>query len=147
MFKIIGIGNQLMCDNGIALKVLYEMKEEILKLSDDIKIIFGGTDYMYCLDQIKMGDIVIVIDSSTFGNVPGSITMSLLENRDIKQQMPFLDLISPYQNKMKIYAILIEVKNIEYHNGLSDELSKKFITICLDVFHFIKKIIEVNEDG
>jgi len=150
MIKIIGIGNQLMCDDGIAISVLNEIKDEIYQLSEDIEIIYGETDYMYCLDHIQRKDIIIIMDSSCLGTTPGTIKFVTMDDLPTKHfysqhQLSLLDLITTYHTDIKINTILIEVHEIKYQYGLSTELSKIFFDVCIDVFHLIKKIIEENE--
>lgn len=147
MFKIIGIGNQLMCDDGIASKVLNEIKDELYELSQDMEIICGETDFMYCLDKLHKDDIVIVVDSSNLGEIPGTVKRVDIDTMDktpksSQHQKSLLDLIPIYHEGIKVYAILIEVFEVKYQYGLSEEMSKVFFRVCFDVFRQIKKIIK-----
>ncbi len=137
-----------MCDDGIGLVVLQEIKK---RLPNQIETIIGETDYMYCLDRIKSNDILIVIDSSNLGIEPGSLSFYTLDEIVKKQsfssqhQVSLLDLFKINQFKNKVYVILIEVSEIKYHNGLSKVLSEKFSSICEGVFHMVKQILKEND--
>jgi len=57
MIKIIGIGNSLMGDDGIALKVIDYIQEEINQLKLGIKCIKAETDFNYALNNIGIRSI------------------------------------------------------------------------------------------
>ena len=85
MIKIIAIGNRLMGDDGIALKVLENIDKDIKKLKEDekvnqeIEVIIGETDFMYSLDKIDDYDFVIILDSTALGVEPGRVTVLSLK--------------------------------------------------------------------
>ena len=56
MIKVFGIGNILLCDDGIGVRVAENLKEEIEALGDDIEVIIGKTDVLYCINKIEEDD-------------------------------------------------------------------------------------------
>ena len=64
MIKVFGIGNILLGDDGIGVRVVEKIKEEIKNISEDIDVIIGETDYLYCLNQIDEDDTIVIIDST-----------------------------------------------------------------------------------
>ena len=52
MIKVFGIGNILLGDDGIGVKVVEKLNESIKSIGRDIEVIIGETDYLYCLNEI-----------------------------------------------------------------------------------------------
>ena len=82
MIKVFGIGNILLCDDGIRVRVAENLKEEIEALGDDIEVIIGKTDALYCINKIEEDDEVIIIDSTYFMTRPGAVTVKSLDKCD-----------------------------------------------------------------
>ena len=59
MIKIFGLGNILLCDDGIGVRVLESLREKLNQLGKDIELIIGETDYKYCIEQVKDDDFII----------------------------------------------------------------------------------------
>lgn len=149
MIKIIGIGNKLMCDDGIASYVLEEIKTDILTINASAEIIIGETDYMYCIETIKDEDLVIIIDSILQGYRPGRVvriphSIEATKANCSSHQISLPDLIYQYNQRVKIYMIGIEVHTIDYSYELSDYLKRQFKQICKEVYENINKIIKEN---
>jgi hydrogenase maturation protease len=68
--KAIAIGNPLMGDDGIALKVAEQLSDSLEKLG--VEVIIGETDIDYCISRIDENDKLIVIDGSCRGEALGS---------------------------------------------------------------------------
>ena len=69
MMKIFGVGNILLCDDGIGVKVAEELKE-VIERDYNAKVIIGECDYLYCLENIRRDDFVVIIDIAYFGKEP-----------------------------------------------------------------------------
>ncbi len=121
MFKIIGLGTS----DAISVKILDRIKDDIQKISDKIKIICE-------VEEIKKEDKIIIIDCSSLGYHPNTVTMYKLNTENS-------DLYAFDDKKYDIYVILVEIAEDDLEN-------KQFLDLCIDVFHLIKKIIEENED-
>lgn len=147
MIKIFGIGNILLCDDAIGVKVAKYLQENSHRLYENTKVFIGETDYMYCLDQIEKGDKVIILDSTYFNIPPGMVTKIPLEKCDefitegvTSHDMNLLKTLRREYREIKGYLIGIEVESIDYGLELSDKLSEKFENICEFILKLIKEI-------
>jgi len=146
MIKLIAVGNRFMKDDGIAIKVTEQIKEQ---LTDHVlEIIIGETDSQNCLYLLNDNDFVIILDAMCKGTEPGSICIFSL--KDVMSQ-PFgfcmqhdtnlLELMKLYNKSYKGYLIGIEIADI----GLGDELSPVLMEIlpqiCSNIIITIKNII------
>lgn len=68
---ILGVGNELLSDEGVGVHVVRELQKR--DCFPDIEIIEGGTDGFGLLNIITDTDYLIVIDSLRGGEKPGSI--------------------------------------------------------------------------
>ncbi len=68
---ILGVGNILLSDEGIGVRVVEAMKET--KLPDGVELLDGGTGAYDLLDIIADREKVIIIDAVKGGSEPGSI--------------------------------------------------------------------------
>jgi hydrogenase maturation protease len=68
---VLGVGNELLSDEGVGVHIAKELQEA--ELPPDIEIIEGGTDGFGLLNIISDTDYLIVIDSLKGGSEPGSI--------------------------------------------------------------------------
>jgi hydrogenase maturation protease len=68
---VIGVGNEIMSDEGIGVHVIRELHK--LNLPPGVELIEGGTDGFGLINVIFEADRLIVIDSLKGGNKPGTI--------------------------------------------------------------------------
>lgn len=148
MIKVFGVGNILLGDYGIGVRVLENLKERIESLGDDVDIIIGPTDMLYCVNKIKDNDEVIIVDSTCFMTRPGLVIVKYLSecdefiNYDYSLYKESLVSILRKENRdVKGYFIGIEISNVDYSEGLSKLLKKKFKDICDRVYNEIEEII------
>lgn len=150
MIKVIGIGNILSCDDGIGVRVAKELKKRFTGV-EEIEVIIGETDYMYCLDNINDDDFVIIIDSTYFMIRPGIITTLNFEdcdkiifrnygNNKSAHDESLLRILRNEKRNIKGCLIGIEVDKIEFSLELSKRISKKFALICDNVYNEILKV-------
>ena len=150
MIKVIGIGNILSCDDGIGVRVAKELKKRFTEV-EEIEVIIGETDYMYCLDNINDDDFVIIIDSTYFMIRPGIITSLNFEdcdkiifrncgNNKSAHDESLLRILRNERRNIKGCLIGIEVDKIEFSLELSKRISKKFDLICDNVYYEILKL-------
>lgn len=159
MIKIIAIGNRLMGDDGIALKVLENIDKDIKKLKEDgkvnqeIEVIIGETDFMYSLDKIDDYDFVIILDSTALGVEPGRVTvLSLKEykkylNYESQHGINLVDMLTSYRKNVDGIIIGIEAYSIDFNFDISDTLKVLFSDICKDVFKEIIKSLNDFKTG
>lgn len=148
MVKVFGIGNILLCDDGIGVRVAENLKEEIEALGDDIKVIIGETDTLYCISKIEDDDKVIIIDSTYFMTRPGVVTVKSLDECDnfinydySPHEESLISLLRKEKRDVKGYLIGIEISHIDYSEELSKILNKKFKDICSRVYNEIVEIV------
>jgi hydrogenase maturation protease len=75
---VLGVGNELMSDEGIGIHVIRELQK--LNLPPNIEVIEGGTDGFGLLNIITDSDRLIVIDALKGGNTPGTIYQFNIED-------------------------------------------------------------------
>ncbi|QAA34463.1 hydrogenase maturation protease [Clostridium manihotivorum] len=144
-FKLIAIGNILMGDDGVALKIV-DCIEERLKLSSfDLTCVKAETDFDFALDHIEDGDYVFILDSTSLGEYYGQIT--LLSLQDAKRYCDNVELIHNFSlisliNKADVNVngtiIGIKIAKVSFDLELSEELKKKFNAICNEVYSIIE---------
>ncbi|MCC5911744.1 MAG: hydrogenase maturation protease [Clostridiaceae bacterium] len=144
--KCIAIGNQIMGDDGIAIRVVEELSPQLKHAG--IEVILGETDIDYALSEIKDGDFLFVIDATYFNVKPSTVTFTPL-NKSIGQypqvysqhQPNLVDLLKTYGKIVEGFIIGIEVEEIDFGLELSDTLKTRFLHICEEVYRFIYETI------
>lgn len=71
MIKLISVGNPFMKDDGIAVKVIEEIREKLTGIKLDI--IVAETDYQNGFYLLNEGDFVIILDAMYTGTEPGNV--------------------------------------------------------------------------
>lgn len=144
MIKIIAIGNLLMGDDGIALKVVDLIKEKVSNNNLDIECIKAETDFDYALDNIKDGDYIYILDSTLLGLEYGQISKIPIEESEMfsfnelsVHSVNLLTLIKHYNLNVSGYIIGIEVADVSFSLNISNELKIRFERICSEVFENI----------
>ena len=147
MMKIFGIGNILLGDDGVGVRVVEKIKEEIKNISEDIDVIIGETDYLYCLSQINQDDTIVIIDSTYLDITPGYVSYFDLKgcNKFIKyfnsqHESNLVKSILIENLNIKGYLIGIEIDKVDFSLELSEVLNCKFNNICLEVLKYIREI-------
>ena len=147
MMKIFGIGNILLGDDGVGVRVVEKIKEEIKNISEDIDVIIGETDYLYCLNQIEEDDTIVIIDSTYLDINPGYVSYFDLKgcNKFIKyfnsqHESNLVKSILIENLNVKGYLIGIEIGEVDFSLELSKTIKDNFYNICLDVLKYIKEI-------
>lgn len=155
MIKIIAIGNLLMGDDSIGLKIMDAIEEKIEDLNLEIKCIKAETDVNYALDNIEDGDFIFILDSTLLGLECGQITKLSLDE-EIRCQKNFLSihnmslisLINHFNISVKGLILGIEVVKVSFELEISKELKEKFEQICHEVYTIIKeKSLEYVKTG
>nr|WP_304519478.1 hydrogenase maturation protease [Clostridium estertheticum] len=136
------MGNMLMMDDGVALLILDKIKK---RLEDKgIETIIGETDVEFCFSLLNELDVFYIMDSTYYGNVPGTVTFKSLD--DIKKfkdnsrsihSLGLIDLINMYRMDIKGYFIGIEISNIDINLGLSNILQGRVEDVSQKVIRFI----------
>ncbi len=147
MVKVLGIGNRLMMDDGIAIAILENIRDKLKTMG--IEVIIGETDLQFCFHQLTIEDFVIIIDATCSERDAGSIFSCKLEeaitvygDTNSQHDMSIFDLMRIYSKFSRGYFIGIEVDEIGVGFGLSDTLSELFQYICFDIEGLIKEIVK-----
>jgi len=146
---ILGVGNELLCDEGVGIHVIKEIQER--NLPPEIDIIEGGTDGFGLLNIITSCDHLIVIDSLKGGGSPGSIYRFHIDDapncpnlfKTSVHQIGILEVInlsSLIGNTPETIVIGVEPKNLKTGMHLSPEIKKKIPRIIELVLDEIDKI-------
>lgn len=142
--KVIAIGNILMGDDSVGIRVLKHIQSSLKAFG--IKSFIGETDVQYCISIIEDNDFIFIIDAAMLGERTGDVTViSLGEYRYYKigynqHSNSLLDMVYTYHKHIKGYVIGIEVKNIECSLDISTNLELSLEVISLNV---MKKILEL----
>ncbi len=151
MKKVIAIGNRIMMDDAIGIKIVESLEEDLEQLG--FSIVIGETDIDYTLNEINEGDFIIIVDSSLIGEDPGTISVSSLKN--IKEynektyslhQMSLVKVLSGSE-LLKIDGLLITIEASEINFGmeLSKILKNKFKTIKNKILEEITAYSQVKK--
>lgn len=148
MIKVFGIGNILLGDDGIGVYIIDKIKTDLLNFDKRLEVIIGETDYLYCINEIKKDDIVIIVDSAYFDKEIGSLSIFKLEecnefilNKELCHEESLLSILIKEKPYIKGYLIGVEVDILQYSLSLSHNTHNKFEYICREVIKSIKKII------
>jgi len=140
--KCIGIGNRIMGDDGIGIRVLEEISPRLKHIS--IEVIFGETDVDYILSKVEAGDFIFVIDATFFNKKPGTVTFIPIDksmeqhSQAYSQHQPSLvHLLKIYGKSVEGFIIGIEVEEIDFSLELSNTLKNRLSHICEEVYQFI----------
>ena len=77
---IVGIGNNLLTDDGAGIHALHELALE--NADEDLACIDGGTVGLALLDRLSNLDGLIALDAMILGKSPGSVTVLQGEDMD-----------------------------------------------------------------
>lgn len=150
MIKVFGVGNILLSDDGIGVKVTEYIKDK-LELNNNVEVIIGETDFMYCLDFIKNDDFVIIVDGTYFDLKPGYVSKLpfeecdklIVENMDAHSDS-LLKVLRREYREVKGYLIGVEIEKLDYSLDLSPKLNKQFNSICNRVLDKIRSLLIIN---
>lgn len=148
--KCIAIGNIIMGDDGVGIRVAEKLKNKLEEIN--ISVIICETDTDYALSTINNEDYVFILDSTFSGNNPGKICfipIELYNGNKFKiysQHQPSLvDMIKIHKKNINGFIIGVEAKNLDFNFELSDKLKNNFNLICDEIYEFIKKKMgEIN---
>lgn len=158
MIKVIAIGNSLMGDDGIALKVIDELEKRVngvREMYSNIRFIKAETDFNFALDNIESGDFVFIIDSTLLNLDYGTVTqipVSEFQGRSRYSlsihNMSLLSLIKHLDIKVDGFILGIEVAKVTFSLDISEELKNRFQNICNEIYSIVKaKSLEYLKKG
>ncbi|MFH0959376.1 MAG: HyaD/HybD family hydrogenase maturation endopeptidase [Pseudomonadota bacterium] len=69
---ILGVGNILLRDEGIGVRVIEELKKSYV-FPDNVSLVDGGTQGLWLMSTIQLCDHLIVVDAVVGGDQPGAL--------------------------------------------------------------------------
>jgi hydrogenase maturation protease len=147
--KIIAMGNVVMCDDGIGIKVAEFLIDEFNSLG--FKLLVGETDIDYSIKSVENNDFMILLTPSYYDVSPGTITINLIDQVDINNcylsqySLDFLKSLNSNDFKVSGYIISIEASEFYFNPDLSPDLKVKFSEICNECLNHIKLISKLPE--
>lgn len=132
---VLGIGNQLMMDDGIGVYLVETLKRR--NTSPGIRYVIGETDIYFCLDQIEKASYIIIVDAACFNREPGAISTIPLKEVFKNPIHPISvhdsHLLSEIERKgINIEGLFIGIEpyEISYSFGLSAILKEQYFKIA-----------------
>ncbi|WP_374384244.1 HyaD/HybD family hydrogenase maturation endopeptidase [Dongia sp.] len=77
---VLGIGNLLWADEGFGVRVVEELDRRF-RFPSRVRLLDGGTQGIYLVQDIRETDILVVFDAIDYGLVPG--TLKLIHDDDV----------------------------------------------------------------
>ncbi|MEA4933994.1 MAG: hydrogenase maturation protease [Lawsonibacter sp.] len=146
---VIGMGSLVMKDDGIGSRVVDALGPSLRE--HGIVSLVGETDAQCCFDEIKPGDLVILVDAMVQDKEPGSIDVMLLSNAlknrgkvRTQHELSLFDLIELHAPETEGYFIGIEVAKLEFGFELSQPLNERFEQICS---HVLDTVLNRKEEA
>lgn len=81
---ILGIGNVLWADEGFGVRVVERIARQY-RFADLVRLLDGGTQGIYLVDQVRWADVLVVFDAIDYGLPPG--TLKLIEGDEVPKFM------------------------------------------------------------
>jgi hydrogenase maturation protease len=148
--KVIAIGNILMGDDSIGIRVLENIESDLKAYG--IEAFIGETDFQYCISVIDDDNFIFIIDAAMLEKEIGTVTLIPLEEyRYYKKgyaqhSNSLLESIYTYYKDVKGYVIGIEIENITYDLNISNSLELLLEEISLSVLNRILEIAPIAEN-
>jgi hydrogenase maturation protease len=127
---ILGIGNLLLCDEGVGVHVARTLQRE--QLPENIITLEAGTAFLDALPEIEKADRIIIVDAMKAGHAPGTIYrvpfedcvkpeyIASLHGLDLSRIMFLAGRTSP----IEIIVIGLEPARIDWGTELSPEIQE-----------------------
>jgi hydrogenase maturation protease len=142
---VMGIGNYLMCDEGVGVHVAEQLLKE--PLPEHIAVLDGGTGGFHLLEFFENHDHVILIDATLDGREPGKIRKikpkfatdfpPAMSTHDIGLK----DMVSALQFMGKMPEIDLFVVSIASIQDQGTELTPPVKSAIPEIIRLVKEII------
>lgn len=143
---VLGIGNQLMMDDGIGIYLVEELAK--LDIIPDIHYFIGESDIDYCIGKIEEATFVIILDAVCSDKITGDLSIYPLANLheyhtlDISaHNLHLFQVLYQQRETIKGFLIGVEPSEVRFHIGLSQSLTEKWDEILCEVNKMIVKLI------
>jgi hydrogenase maturation protease len=152
---ILGVGNELLSDEGIGVHTIKKLQK--IELPPEVEVIEGGTDGFGLINIITDTDYLIVIDSIKGGSEPGTIYRFNINDapscpdvfKTSVHQIGILEVINLSQligKTPETVVIGIEPENISAGMDLSKKLKEKIPKIIDLVLEETRSILKKKVD-
>jgi hydrogenase maturation protease len=84
---ILGVGNILLKDEGVGIRVIERLRRDYL-FPDNVTLIEGATDGIDLLSVIRHAEYIIIVDAITSGQAPGQILKFSPEKLSARNNTP-----------------------------------------------------------
>ena len=151
---VLGIGNVLMCDEGVGVRLL-EAVQEARDWPDNVEFIDGGAGGLNLLNVIESAECMVVFDAAEM-NLPAGefrvIRPDQLADEDAAHRLsmhdaPFLEtlkLCEEFSRRPgKIVILAVQPKKVDYGRELSEQLRAAFDKL---VRAAVELVAEMQED-
>lgn len=140
------MGNPIMGDDAVAIRVLEQLEEKLHKLPAEC--IFAEDDMYFFINSIEKEDFLFILDATVKEESPGNIDIYNLKelyslgfkDMDTQHGLSFLQFMKLYDKECEGYLITIEICNALPDSELSKEVKKVFNSICHKVFESINEL-------
>jgi hydrogenase maturation protease len=150
---VLGVGNELLSDEGVGIHVVRELEK--MKIPHEIEILEGGTDGFGLIHIITEADRLIVVDSLKGGSKPGTIYKFNIEDvpatpdlfKTSVHQIGILEVInlsSLIGKTPETTVIGVEPKSISTSMELSEEVEKKIPRVIELVLNEVGEYLQRN---
>jgi hydrogenase maturation protease len=154
MIGVIGIGNVLRGDDGIGINIIQRL-QEIFMGNAKLKFINFGEAELGLINTIKQFPEVLLIDAVDAGLQPAAMRIFSLEEAFIKSAREnfstheltlsgIFQLLKGLGLKVKVFVAGIQVKDMGYGKGLSDELRERAEGITQEIVSYLRDIKELK---
>lgn len=138
---ILGVGNILLGDEGIGIRVVEELENRYV-FPEEVTVLDGGTSGIELLRYIEGRDLLIVIDAMRAGLAPG--TVFRVEDEDVPKR--FMSRISPHQiglsDLLAVGILSDQIPRRMVLFGIEPECLATGITLSASVNATVDKIID-----
>ena len=124
---IIGLGNLLMCDDGVGVHAIRALEKE---RPEDVVLADVGTAILHCQHLFEEADEIIAIDAVCAGDKPGTIYSFDAIDAELSHQPTLHDIglralieLMPEQSRPNVTILGVEPEKVEYSMELSQTVS------------------------
>lgn len=146
---ILGLGNLLLRDEGLGVRLLQELEREFL-FPEEVLLHDGGTGAFFLLPYLSEAERVIIIDAVKAGSAPGTIFFEPLSAlpRDTLEKislheisLPDLLRILEFSGKKfeEVFLAGIEPKSLEVGLELSEEVKRAMPELKEKILSLLRK--------
>jgi len=146
---ILGIGNLIMSDDGIGVRVIRKLRENYI-FPELVTLLDGGTLGLDLLPALEGRSHLVIVDAVETGGKPGEIVRLTgsdipvaIEHKLSPHQMGVKDLLAVSalmgHEPAEIVMLGIQPGSIEMGENLTEEIEKKLDELCLMVLEELER--------